>query len=266
MLEFDEETGQMKNKQVSFEEVVRKTSPVEIPWKPWHADNQLIAAKHADKAALISILETMHSQWDTSKADVKIVLMDGKTSVVAGADMEAGTIFLPPCMPPKNMVYDSSHDHPMAVPVSVALAENTGDAVEAKLDDLVADASHHSDFLLCPEFKAPTLAPTAVAADAGGEPDEPEWIKLANARVQLRTSEPHAHGLSHCGFRWTEYVQHKIHLSPMHLQRPRVGSGRRVDLAPCSPRQNKEKETMSIILPNNSSFLKVSGQTVKTYP
>ena len=44
-----------------------------------------------------------------------------------------------------------------------------------------------SNWLLCPEFKAPTLAPTAVAANAGGELDGPEWIY---SRDQCETMHP----------------------------------------------------------------------------
>ena len=173
VLQFEQKTGRQLNEQVDFDQAKTvKASPIEIPWKSWHEQNQTMATRDADKAAVVTMLENIHRRWDVSAVDVKIMSLDGKTSVVAGAHMQARTVMLPPCIPKQCKVYDSHNEHPMAVPVSVVLAQDTGDAVEAQLSDIVAAKQSRSDFLLCPEFKAPT----AVAAKPGGNPAEREWI------------------------------------------------------------------------------------------
>ena len=78
----------------------------------------MIAAVAADKAAVVGVLENIHRRWDVSAVDVKVMLLDGKASVVAGADMPKKTIMLPPCVPRQCKVYDSNNEHPMAVPVT----------------------------------------------------------------------------------------------------------------------------------------------------
>ena len=127
----------------------------------------MIAAVAADKAAVVGMLENVHRRWDVSAANVKVMLLDGKASVVAGADIEHMTIMLQFCVPRQCKVHDSNNEHPMAVPVTVALAKTTGDVAEEQPDTRI-------DFLLNPEFKAP--APTAVAVVPGGDEAEREWI------------------------------------------------------------------------------------------
>ena len=73
-------------------------------------------------------------------------------------------------------MYDVTNEHPFALQVSVSLALKNGDDPCGQAVDKGKPPSRISHWFLCPEFKAPTLAPTAVAADAGGEPNEPEWI------------------------------------------------------------------------------------------
>ena len=48
----------------------------------------MIAAVAADKAAVVGMLENVHRRWDVSAVNVKVMLLDGKASVVAGADIE----------------------------------------------------------------------------------------------------------------------------------------------------------------------------------
>ena len=52
----------------------------------------MIAAVGADKDAVVCMLENIHRRWDVSTVDVKVMLLDGKASVVAGADIKKKTI------------------------------------------------------------------------------------------------------------------------------------------------------------------------------
>ena len=47
----------------------------------------MIAAVAADKAAVVGMLENRHRRWDVSTVDVEVMLLDGRASVVAGADI-----------------------------------------------------------------------------------------------------------------------------------------------------------------------------------
>ena len=86
VLQFDQKTGVMLNEQVDFDDARTDavSSPIEAPWKSWHEQNQMIAAVAADKAAVVGMLEKIHRPWDVSAVDVKVMLLDGKASVVAG--------------------------------------------------------------------------------------------------------------------------------------------------------------------------------------
>ena len=138
----------------------------------------MIAAVAADKAAVVCMLENTHRRWDVSTVDVKVMLLDDKASVVAGADIPKKTVMLPPCVPRQCKVHDSNNEHPMAVPVTVSLAKTTSDVAEDQ-------PFSRMDFLLNPEFKAP--ASTAVAAVPGGDSAEREWIY---SRDQSETMHP----------------------------------------------------------------------------
>jgi hypothetical protein len=59
----------------------------------------MIAAVAADKAAVVCMLENIHRRWDVSTVDVEVMLLDGKASVVAGADIPNKTIMLPRASP-----------------------------------------------------------------------------------------------------------------------------------------------------------------------
>ena len=107
------------------------------------------------------MMENARRRWDVDAAHVKIVTLEGKQSAIAAANMDKESMMLPPCIPKQCSVHDSSAEHPQAVPVSVALAVSTGDAVEP---EKVAAAAAQPDsmtftkrnFLLFPEFKLPT--------------------------------------------------------------------------------------------------------------
>ena len=59
----------------------------------------MVALAAADKAAVVCILENIHRRWDVSTVDVKVMLLDGKASVDAGADIQNKTNMLPPASP-----------------------------------------------------------------------------------------------------------------------------------------------------------------------
>ena len=165
VLEFDQKTGRMTKGQVDFGQAKKeKALQIELPWQSWHELNREIAKTTADKASVVLMLETIHRGWDASEANVKIMLLDGKASAVAGANMLAKAVMLPACIPKGCKVYDSSSENPMAVPVSVAYSaqDDADDTVETVVA-AVSESASRSDFLLVPEFRHPT----AVAANPG---------------------------------------------------------------------------------------------------
>ena len=94
VLQFDEKTGVLLQKQVTFDEQDRsRGQTIEAPWKLWHEQNLNMGAKHADKACVITMLENIHRKWDVSSVDVKIMLKGDKSGttkalVVAGAKVK----------------------------------------------------------------------------------------------------------------------------------------------------------------------------------
>ena len=117
-----------------------------------------VAETAADKAAIVTMLENIHRRWDVSAVQVQMMMNStGKISLVAGANMPANSLYLPACVPRGCKVHDIHNEHPMAVSVSVALADGTSDSVKAG-DGAPANAARQTEYLLCPEFKAPTEA------------------------------------------------------------------------------------------------------------
>ena len=97
-----------------------------------------MAETNAEKATIVAMMENIHRRWDTSAADVKIMSLDNKPSVVAGANLQAWGLLLPPCIPKNCKVYDVSSEHPMAVPVTISLASGDDGGVAAQ------DAGQHA--------------------------------------------------------------------------------------------------------------------------
>ena len=163
------------NQQVSFEQqkATARAAPIEVPWKCWYNEYLNVAATAADKAAIVNMLETIHRRWDASAVGVQMILnsTDKQISVVASANMPAKSLYLPACVPRGCKVYDIHHEHPMAVRVSVGLADGTSDIVKAG-DGVPANVARQIEYVLCPEFKAPT----AVAAKPGEGQDAQKLI------------------------------------------------------------------------------------------
>ena len=68
----------MLNEQVSFEQADSgDASPIEVPWTSWHEGNHLNFATHADKAAVVTMLENIHRRWNVSTVDVKVMFLNG---------------------------------------------------------------------------------------------------------------------------------------------------------------------------------------------
>ena len=174
-MEFDEKAGQLLNQQVSFEQqkATARAALIEVPWKCWYNENLNVAATAADKAAIVNMLESIHRRWDASAVGVQMILnsTDKKISVVASANMPAKSLYLPACVPRGCKVHDLHNEHPMAVSVSVALADGTNNSVKAG-DGAPANAARQIEYPLCPEFKAPT----AVAANPGEGQDAQQLI------------------------------------------------------------------------------------------
>ena len=94
VLQFDEKTGVLLKKQVTFDEQDRsRGETIEAPWKSWHEQHLNMGAKQADKACVVTMLENIHRKWDVSTVDVKIMLKGDKSGatkalVVAGAKVK----------------------------------------------------------------------------------------------------------------------------------------------------------------------------------
>ena len=177
VMKFDERTGILLNEQVTFEKEQDKAKrqPIALPWKEWHNDHRGAAQTMADKAAIVSLMENLHRQWDTGAVQVQIMSKDkGQIHALAGANMEANSLLLPACVPNGCRVHDVNNEHPLAVRVSVSLSDGTKDDVSADAGT-PANIARRVDYVLLPEFKAPA----AVAASPGEGEDERafKWSK-----------------------------------------------------------------------------------------
>ena len=163
VLEFDKTTGQLVNTQVTFDNKndVKKL-PIELPWKDWYNEHLDLGMVLADKAAIVTMLESVHRQWDVSAIPVQMMSAVGKIYLVAGADMPAKSLMLPACVPKGCRVHDALNEHPMAVPVSVTLSNGTSEGATA---DTLGPPPTRAEYRLLPEFKVPT----AVAVPTEGE-------------------------------------------------------------------------------------------------
>ena len=153
--------------------------------------------KFVDKAAIASMLENLHRQWDVSAVEVQMMSDAGKIYLVAGANMPAKSLMLPACSKGFK-VHDVLNEHPMAVRVSVALSKGTCDDKPPGPKASQKSLGTHPpvDYLLLPELKVPT----AVAAKPGegegegkllyskddSESMHPFWAvrRITNAKLQ----------------------------------------------------------------------------------
>ena len=124
VLQFDQKTGVMLNKQVEFAApTTDKAKPIPLPWKSWHEAQPNMALDDADKASVVTTLENIHRLWDISDVKLEVFFREGtKTSVTAEANMQARALMLPPCVPKQCKVFDATNEHHLAVQVSVTLA------------------------------------------------------------------------------------------------------------------------------------------------
>ena len=180
VLQFDENTGELLNEQVTFEQKgVGKKAPIEVPCKNWYTEHLDVGQTIADKAAIVTMLESLHRGWDVSTVEVQMMnaganmpaKWGGKIYLVAGANMPAKSLLLPACVPRGCKVHDVQNEHPMAVRVSVALSDSTSDTAKAD-HGAPANVARRVEYHLLPEFKAPT----AVAANPGEGQDEQRLI------------------------------------------------------------------------------------------
>ena len=159
VIQFDQRTGLALNQQVTFETAKKGAlPPIELPWKEWHNEHRGVAQTMADKAAIVTMIENLHRQWDTGAVQVQIMSAEGKIHVLAGANMEANSLLLPACVPNGCRVSDVSNEHPLAVRVSVGLSEGTKDDVSAD-GGPSATLARRVEYVLLPEFKAPAQNP-----------------------------------------------------------------------------------------------------------
>jgi len=176
VMQFDQETGMLLNEQVSFDAKTSQkpaSSAIELPWKSWLNEHRDTMSTAADKAAIVAMMDNFHRGWDAAAVDVQIMSAAGKVYVLAGANMTANSLLLPACVPHGCKVNEVKNEHPLAVRVSVSLSDGKMDNVTA--DNVTADNAKHignitrcADYVLLPEFKAPT----AVAAKPGESGDE----------------------------------------------------------------------------------------------
>ena len=92
LLQCDEKSGVVLKSHVPFEQVVHKATPLEANWKAWLDGGRLMAATPSDKAAVVSMLDTVHNRWDAFAVDVKTLLLSDRASLVAGATMNKNAL------------------------------------------------------------------------------------------------------------------------------------------------------------------------------
>ena len=175
VIQFDQRTGVALNEQVTFETTKKGAlPPIELPWKEWHNEHRGVAQTMADKAAIVTMIENLHRQWDTGAVQVQIMSAEGKIHVLAGANMEANSLLLPACVPNGCRVSDVRNEHPLAVRVSVGLSDGTKDS-DKPTGCPSANFARRVDYVLLPEFKAPAV----VTASPGEGEDEQafKWSK-----------------------------------------------------------------------------------------
>ena len=196
VLAFDPDSGTLLTEQVTFENKrgVKKL-PIEIPWKAWHQENVDVGKSQADKAALASMLENLHRQWDASAVEVQMMSDAGKTYLVAGANMPAKSLMLPACSKGFK-VHDVTNEHPMAVRVSVALSKGNCDHKPPGPDASPKSLANRVDYLLLPELKVPTAVAVKPGEGEGegkflyskddSESMHPFWAvrRITNAKLQ----------------------------------------------------------------------------------
>ena len=112
VLAFDPESGNLLTEQVTFENKKDvKKQPIELPWKAWYQQHVDVGQTLVDKAAIASMLENLHRQWDVSAVEVQMMSDAGKIYLVAGADMPATSLMLPACSKGFK-VHDVTNLHP----------------------------------------------------------------------------------------------------------------------------------------------------------
>jgi len=175
VLRFDEETGRQLNRQVDFTapvEAPKAKEPVALPWRQWYQQSQTMGALEADKLTAVAVLSNIHENFDVATQQVDVLEHESKTRVVAASDVEAKRIMLPPCVPRQSKVFDKS-EHPFAVRVKTQVMRGTG----TKIPNDVGKVLREKEFVVLPEFKAPSQNKTdaAVAGSSESKP-EIEWV------------------------------------------------------------------------------------------
>ena len=195
VIEFDEKTGRPLNEQEVRASESTQDGPDEVlPWSDWMVSRQ--AAEMGRKQHEMSMAQTVLYMLHCKKPEIHQPLRittagEQKRKVHVTEDMEAQSLWLPPCNPKSGRLYENS-THPLRVPIQVRETTLGSDGV-------VQEYQSERVFFIHPEFKAPELtkeepAPDAVASEKawtydGGETMHPFWaVRRLTAKQMAQES------------------------------------------------------------------------------
>jgi hypothetical protein len=123
VIDFDEATGQRTNAQDEREATNRAQGViVKVPWKLWlNSDMGLSAGAVTDDInSALMVLHMLHLRAPLADQpfDVDFDVSTSKIRVVSTRDVEAGEIWLPPCIPKGAKLHETS-TYPLRVPITV---------------------------------------------------------------------------------------------------------------------------------------------------
>ncbi len=173
VIQYDEGVGAPVTEQDTRVDTARGgQTAVAVPWKAWLRSSaaQELDEQSGNVAAVTLVLRSLHHNGKVADQDVEVTLdMDSKQRIAkASADLEAGSLELPPCVPASGRVHATS-THPQRVAVTVTNKDVVAKKVLGKQSAGAAHAlaSRSATFYVHPEYKVP-IDKTPVSAVADG--------------------------------------------------------------------------------------------------
>ncbi len=173
VIQYDEGVGAPVTEQDTRVDTARGgQTAVAVPWKAWLQSSaaQELDEQSGNVAAVTMVLRSLHHNGKVADQDVEVTLdMDSKQRTAkASADLEAGSLELPPCVPASGRVHATS-THPQRVAVTVTNKDVVAKKVLGKQSAGAAHAlaSRSATFYVHPEYKVP-IDKTPVSAVADG--------------------------------------------------------------------------------------------------
>ncbi len=173
VIQYDEGVGAPVTEQDTRVDTARGgQTAVAVPWKAWLQSSaaQELDEQSGNVAAVTMVLRSLHHNGKVADQDVEVTLdMDSKQRIAkASADLEAGSLELPPCVPASGRVHATS-THPQRVAVTVTNKDVVAKKMLGKQSAGAAHAlaSRSATFYVHPEYKVP-IDKTPVSAVADG--------------------------------------------------------------------------------------------------